>query len=304
MAGMETSSDGPGADLRRRLEASLGRTVESVRRVHGGYTNADRWVLGLNDGLAAFAKVGSDSDTARWLRDEIAVYDTVDELFMPDVLAAEASDQEPFLVLEDLSKGYWPPPWDESAVARVRDTLEAMAGVAAPAWFAPLGELVEGVTGWPDVAADPGPFLSLGLCSEWWLQEALPVLLDSARSADFSGSALVHGDIRSDNLCLMETRVVVIDWDNARAGNAMFDLAMWLPSLEAEGGPPPETLLPNSEGLASFASGYFASRAGLAPRPHAPRVRDVQRAQLLSALPWTIRELGLAPLDGPSAPRE
>jgi len=31
-------------------------------------------------------------------------------------------------------------------------------------------------------------------------------------------------------------------------------------------------------------------------------VRTVQYDQLLAALPWAIRELGLPPLDGPNAP--
>jgi hypothetical protein len=64
-------------------------------------------------------------------------------------------------------------------------------------------------------------------------------------------------------------------------------------SLEAEGGPPPETLLPDRPDVAAWVSGYFASRAGLPPIPDAPQVRTVQRQQLAPALAWVSRALAL-----------
>jgi hypothetical protein len=42
-------------------------------------------------------------------------------------------------------------------------------------------------------------------------------------------------------------------------------------------------------------SGFFAARAGLPPIPTAPHVREVQLAQLRTALPWAARALGLPP---------
>ncbi|MGH3031166.1 MAG: hypothetical protein ACRDNE_10445 [Gaiellaceae bacterium] len=72
-------------------------------------------------------------------------------------------------------------------------------------------------------------------------------------------------------------------------------MAAWLPSLEAEGGPPPEALLPEAPEAAAFMSGFFAARAGLPPIPTAPHVREIQLAQLLTALPWAARALGLPP---------
>ena len=68
----------------------------------------------------------------------------------------------------------------------------------------------------------------------------------------------------------------------------------------AEGGPPPETILPAGGEIAALLSGYFASQAGLPPVPNAPRVRPLQLAQLKSALPWVVRALDLPPLDGMS----
>jgi hypothetical protein len=50
--------------------------------------------------------------------------------------------------------------------------------------------------------------------------------------------------------------------------------------------------------LAAYVAGFFASRAGQAEIPHAPLVRQVQRQQLLTALPWAARALDL-PLPAP-----
>ena len=79
-------------------------------------------------------------------------------------------------------------------------------------------------------------------------------------------------------------------------GDPRFDLASWLPSLEAEGGPAPEEILgsPAPE-LAALLAGYFCSHAGLPPIPEAPHVRELQLRQARTALPWAARELGLPP---------
>jgi Ser/Thr protein kinase RdoA (MazF antagonist) len=151
--------------------------------------------------------------------------------------------------------------------------------------------------GWRRVAEDPEPFLGLGLASRGWFDAALPALVAATEACRLDGDALVHGDMRSDNLCLTADRVLVVDWNVAAVGHPLFDLASWLPSLESEGGPPPEELLPSSTPdvpeMAAVISGYFASRAGLPAIPTAPRVRVVQLSQLRSALPWAARALGL-----------
>jgi hypothetical protein len=93
--------------------------------------------------------------------------------------------------------------------------------------------------------------------------------------------------------------VILIDWNFVCLGNPRFDVGFWLPSLEAEGGPPPETILPDAGDIAGLVSGFYACRAGLPLIPDAPRVRHIQQVQLKYALPWAVRALGLPPLDGP-----
>ena len=103
-------------------------------------------------------------------------------------------------------------------------------------------------------------------------------------------------DIRSDNLCFADDRVLIVDWDLAARANSLLDVAAWLPSLEAEGGPSPEQVYPDASIFAGLVSGYFAARAGLPTIEDAPQVRRVQMKQLLTSLPWAVRALGLPPL--------
>ncbi|MEZ4240454.1 MAG: phosphotransferase [Myxococcota bacterium] len=87
-----------------------------------------------------------------------------------------------------------------------------------------------------------------------------------------AGDALLHLDVRSDNLCLLPDRVVLVDWNHAVRGNPAVDLAFWAPSLRLEGGPAPEALV-GDPSLAALVAGFFAAHAGLPEIPHAPRVR-------------------------------
>ena len=148
---------------------------------------------------------------------------------------------------------------------------------------------------WRAIEDDLAAFLALGLCSPDWLTAALPTLRAAAGAAHLTGDALVHLDIRSDNLCIRDGRAVLVDWNHARLANPDLDIAFWLPSLHAEGGPPPETILTDSAGLAAWVAGFFCAHAGGPPIQDAPHVRALQRRQAASALPWAARALGLPP---------
>ena len=145
--------------------------------------------------------------------------------------------------------------------------------------------------GWAEIERDPAPFLSLGVRSPDWLEAWLPRLRGAAESAPIEGDALLHLDVRSDNVCLADRRAVLVDWNLVHRGNPDLDLAGWAPSLRLEGGPEPHELLPDAGGLAAVLAGFFGSRAGLPPPPTAPTVRGFQRAQLEVSLDWAEREL-------------
>jgi aminoglycoside phosphotransferase (APT) family kinase protein len=97
-----------------------------------------------------------------------------------------------------------------------------------------------------------------------------------ARFAAASAAARAEAlelDVRSDNICFHHGRALLVDWNGAVRGNRVMDVAAWLPSLHAEGGPPPEAVLPEAPEAAAFMCRFFAARAGLPSIPTAPRVR-------------------------------
>jgi hypothetical protein len=273
------------------LERLLGSPVVAERTVAGGYTLARRTVVTLADGRTAFVKTAVDDQTRGWLAAEQRIYATVSGPFVPRVLAMD----EGVLVLEDLSAGHWPPPWRDGDVQAVLAALDELHAVTPPPGLPHPQEADDLRGGWPAVAEDPEPFLSLGLASRAWLRESLPALLDAAERAALDGDRLVHLDVRSDNLCLRDGRCLIVDWNWAARGNPQLDVAFWLPSLRLEGGPEPEAVAGIDPELAALCAGFFACRAGLPEPSAAHNLRAVQRAQLAVALPWAARALGLSP---------
>jgi hypothetical protein len=287
-------------DLERARRA-LGTVPVAWRPViaHGAPATR-RFVVELPDGRTAFVKIAVVGYVADWFRDEKRAYEALDGYpFLPRLLGWDDDGEFPLLAIEDLSDARWPPPWDGRAVAAVIDALDALHG-ATPRLDLPRAEQRQfGLDSWPDVLDDPEPFLSLGICSRAWLEANLETLAGASAAAMIAGEDVLHFDVRSDNLCVRDGTVLLVDWNHACVGNALVDTAAWLPSLQAEGGPPPQMILPDgTPGLAEVASlmaGYFAARAGLPPIPQAPHARPLQLMQARTALPWAARLLGLPP---------
>ena len=263
----------------------------------GGYGRVNaHWRVELSDGLTVFVKQAiSGPDAAGWLRQERLVYEGLRGSFMPTYFGAHDEGDCTFIVTEDLTGAAWPPPWSTDRIASVLRALEELRATAPPAGLPRLADMWEEFAGWPLVETDAGPLLSTGVCSAEWLEAALPVLVHSAEEVELAGDELLHLDVRSDNLCFIDSRTVLVDWNWACVGNGWMDVASWLPSLRLEDGPEPDEVLPNAGGLAAAVAGFFAARAGLPPPDGAPDVRAFQLRQLRVALPWAARELGLPP---------
>ncbi|MBC7808595.1 MAG: hypothetical protein H7145_20880, partial [Akkermansiaceae bacterium] len=178
----------PGDELRDVGDAvsrAAGKRVTScfLLTETGGYTRALRAVACFADGSTAFVKAATESDTAAWIGRETVVYETLSEKpFLPRYYgsAKRADSDLPLLVLEDLTKAYWGPPWRDGDVRKVLDTLAAVrpcAPLFADGFLPSQDAERAGIASWSKVAADPEPFLSLGLCSRGWLEAALPTLL-------------------------------------------------------------------------------------------------------------------------------
>jgi aminoglycoside phosphotransferase (APT) family kinase protein len=288
--------------LAARVARCLGQRLFAWRPVPSGYTTALRLIVTWADGTSVFVKGATDARTATWLRTEYALYSQVQAPFLPPMHAWEDDDSSPFLVLEDLSGAVWQAPWTMARVTQVLDTLRQVAATPAPAGL-PRLQARWSRLGWAQVAQKPAPFLRLGLCSAAWLASTINALVAAEASAQLAGEELVHGDVRSDNLCFVGDQVVLVDWNWACRGNRTVDIAAWLPSLQLEGGPWPETVLPAHPHLAALISGYFAARVGLPVEQASAQIRAIQLAQLRVALPWVVRALGLPPPEGEARAR-
>jgi hypothetical protein len=97
--------------------------------------------------------------------------------------------------------------------------------------------------------------------------------------------------------------VVFVDWPHACVGAPVFDLVAWAPSVELEGGPPPEDLLALSGAgsaverdaiaplVAAFA-GFLVRHSLQPPPPGLPTLRPFQAAQGSVAVAWLRRLTG------------
>lgn len=280
----------PDPEVQARATRLLGWTPTEWFPVAGGYTPAARYRV--TDGRrSAFVKHATTPLTAGMVNREIDAYRRIDAPFLPRLYGAEAHPHTPLLAIEDLSDATWPPPWTPAVLDPVLDTIRHMHGLTADLPPRGLGDMTD--SGWTVVAEDPSAFLSLGLVTSQWLDHALPLLLAAEASCDTSGTALTHFDLRSDNICMTTNGVKIVDWAEAGVSSPEVDLGFFLPSLAYEGGPLPETILPDAPATAAAVAGFFAARAGLPDIPDAPFVRRVQRQQLSTALPWAIRALNL-----------
>jgi len=288
----------PAPNLVEAVRTAAGREPAAWERVtRGGYTPADRWIVTFEDATRAFAKFGTTELVADWLRLEHRAYTDIDGPFMPRFIGW-SNGLVPALLLEDLGDAHWPPPWRPGHVDRVLEALDLISATPCPEWATPVDEL-DLFDGWSLIAADPEPFLALGLVSRRWLDGAVSTLLSAQAPDELRGTALLHLDVRSDNLCFRDDGALLVDWNHVTRGNALFDVAAWLPSLASEGGPQPEDVSADAGVFAAALAGYFCSRAPLPTIPDAPRVRHVQLEQARTSLPWAARRLGLPAPDGP-----
>jgi hypothetical protein len=284
------------ANVRRALKHLRSVPIAWGPVTTGGHTPARRWVVTLEDGRTVFVKVATDDLTASWLRDEHVTYSVLrGSSFMPTYMGFYDDGTHPVLALEDLSAAEWPPPWDQRKIDAVLGALDRLHATEPPQDTPRAADDAREIAGgWDEIAEDPAPFLALGLCSPGWLSTHLETLRTAAREADLGGGALLHFDVRSDNICFRGGSAVLVDWNLTTVGHPQLDVVGWLPSLQAEGGPAPEEILPEADPrLVSMIAAFFCARAARPPIPTAPRVRSVQLVQGRTALPWAARVLGL-----------
>ena len=293
----------PSAELVHAVRRGVGREPIEWRTPHAGLSAAKRFVVTLAGGEAVFVKAATDDRTEAWLRTDHVAMRAAGEL-APSVVAWTEADGRPVLITESLHDAYWPagvfaPPgsggapvvWKAGQVDQLASALESLASLPAPVDLAPLSDVFE--PQWPRIAAEPSRVLALGLVDAAWLEVSLEQLIAAEASLDLTGTRLVHNDVRSDNVCFLHGRVVLVDWSDARRGPRGFDLANLLQTLPLEGGPEPHDVLPSAAPFAAWRAGEMLNRASGLDGPAPAWLVKVMKRLALIDLRWAAVALDL-----------
>lgn len=287
--------------VREQVERVVGQATREWVTPETGLSAAVRSSVRLADGSRVFVKAATDAATAKWLRTEYLALRRLPARFVPRVVAwLDEPGGHPVLVVEDLSHAHWPAShagvdWREGDIERVLAAVADLSGVRAPGEFVPSPR---GAVRWPALTGpDRDAFLGLGLCSAAWLSHAAPLLVAAEAGLDDGGDRVVHGDLRSDNICIDGERVIFVDWSDASRGHAEHDLAQLLPTLHLEGGPLPYDVMPTGGGWAAAGCALLVRRAIHEPGIPAWLARVFVRLAAID-LSWAASCLDLPEPDG------
>jgi hypothetical protein len=293
--------------VQENIESTLGTRVIAATSGSGGYSPSFASGCELADGRRVFIKAVSPAqnpESPDMLRREIDV-----------TRRLPASVPAPRL-LHSMDDGTWvigvfeyvdgrPPhnPWDLDELDLVVDAVDQLASTTTTPAIAELD------TAEVRLASTFGrcELLATELPSDLdpWFRAHLPELaaLESGWRGAVRGDALVHLDVRSDNVLLTDAGAVLVDWPHACIGAPGLDLLLMLPSVALEGGGEPHEVMTRTSGLASWdpgpidavvagLTGYFLHQSRMPDPPGLPTVRAFQRAQGEVTLRWLRTRLG------------
>jgi len=292
----------PTSALVGTVEARIGKKATDWQRPDCGLSAAQRFTVTFDDGSRVFVKAAVDPPTEEWLRTDYRVMSSIAEDFVPRVIDWIDSGDPPVLIMQDLSHAHWPAShagvdWRAGQVDVLLETLERVARTEPPAGLPPLEIERTSWSRWIQIEASPRGFLELGLCSPGWLQQTARTLIEAQDRVDLSGHELIHGDVRSDNVCFIDDRVVLVDWSSARRGNARRDLVWLLPGLCLEEAADPYDALPDAGDWAALHAGELAWRASTETAMPAWFIKVLTRLAAIT-LDWAARSLELPRPDG------
>lgn len=309
------------AAVRAETERRLRSRVVRATRAYGGYAASATFRLKLANGRRAFFKAGYppppgsaaifpiDREEKRYL----ALAPFMGR-WAPRLYGSFHLERWHVLLMEDVGPATIPP-WTADKTRRAARSYarfhSSTLGARLPA-FLPRDDHVEFAGFWRALAKNGELAGTASLVgrradeAQEWIDVALPMLRERERDLESARRpfALLHVDTRSDNLRLIGERLVLFDWPFAAAGPAEFDLVAFAQGVAAEDGPAPERVLAWYEELlplrareidASIAgiAGYFADRSWRPPLPGLPRLRSIQRRQLIATLGWAARRFDL-----------
>jgi len=295
--------------LRQAISSRLGAPIVSARTAGGGFTRAFAAIVTTSAGLTGFVKAAPRQDpTADWYAREASI-----TARLPPRVAAPRPlwtmvDSGYFALCLELVDGHVPAlPWSPPEL----DAALSAWSTAAAALATPHHELLDvGVPALPDIlrtemswwseiaaGREPMPRTAHGtvaptrLAHLARLEQAVPDLV--------AGGALMHGDLRVDNVLIDSSgRAHLCDWTWPCLGAPWFDTVTLLVTAFASGldadaylsgwGAPAEGV----DGALAALAGYWLVRADGGPSSASPHSRQHQRFSGEQALAWLAHRRG------------
>lgn len=292
------------APVRAAIAELAGGEVVGARTCAGGFSPGAAVRLDLAGGGTAFAKAVSAAQNPRTptlYRTEAVVNGWLPaHPAIPRLLGTYDEGDWVALVFEHVPA--LPPalPWsgrDLGAVLAALRSVQEAAGSVADVASSVVAAHAEDFTGWRRLAAappdglDPWSAAHLDACAT----------LEAGWAEAAAGTALLHCDVRADNVLVAGDRAWLIDWPWACAGAAWVDGVFMAPSVALQHGPAPEELMaaayPDApadgvRAVVAALAGFWTWAALQPPPPGLPTVRSFQAACGGAARAWLARLLG------------
>jgi aminoglycoside phosphotransferase (APT) family kinase protein len=285
-----------------------GSPLASVRAAEFGFSPGFAGVVGFADGSRLFLKVMNgvrDPWSIDLNRREAAILAELPATVAAPRLKWTLEVDEWFVMATDVVDGDHPVATDPTHMAKLWAAFGELASVTAPADLPAFHEHFEDLfSRWKSLADDPERaerMSTLGDAGAWALANLDRLMQWEVEGIEASaGDALVHGDLRADNILLSADGVVIVDWPWATRGAPWLDIAAYLPSHELNGSgacwenfhshPLSAGVSPRHErGMVATLAGFFAVTCTEPPHPALPGLREFQRAQAYPALRWLRR---------------
>jgi aminoglycoside phosphotransferase (APT) family kinase protein len=286
------------------LNRFLGAPVVRSETQPGGFSPGVAAIVATSQGRKAFVKSSSSlisEPSANANRREIKYTAALQgNPRVPKLLHSFEKNEWVLLVYEVIEGRHPELPWKSDELDLVLSELSKLIASLTPCphpnLFTPLAESdTENFNGWSLFSQERSTLRKL---QDPWIEANLESLVSlEERWPDASrGDALLHTDLRADQILITKDRAVFLDWPHAKIGAAWIDFLFMFPSIVLQKGPGMDTLIERSPlasvpeaklfPMAVALAGFFLWNSLQPPFPRLPTLREFQRTQGDVVIRW------------------
>lgn len=235
-----------------------------------------------------FLKIATGERTKKMISEEVVFYEVAGkQTFLPDYYGEYRREDCAAILIEDLSRCSWAPPWTQKRIEQVISSLEKFRTLNLPQITRKASDFRGYLLGWSKTGKRLAVLEESGINDLRWLEKKIPLFSDISEKALHPSNDLIHFDVRSDNACFRNDEALLLDWTWYCRGAFDLQMASWALTLSLEdGGIAPEYLLPKIDPCyVALIAGYFSQFVGQ-PCQDGSHVRQLQFRQLVVALEW------------------